>query len=56
MIATELSLNFFVGWPAVMSKDTLELCKVANAPDGLLLLQIYREYTVRPVSPRSERD
>ena len=51
MMATELSLNSFAVWPAVMSKGILDLCKVANAPDGLPLLQIYRGYTVPPTAP-----
>jgi hypothetical protein len=50
MMGTELSLNSLAGWPAVMSKGILDLCKVANAPDGAPLLQIYREYAV-PLSP-----
>jgi len=51
MMATESSLNSLPVWPAVMSKGILDLCKVANAPDGLPLLQIYGEYTVPPVAP-----
>lgn len=55
MMATELSLNSLAVWPAVMSKGILDLYKVANAPDGLPLLQVYREYTVRPASPEIQK-
>jgi len=55
MMATELSLNSFAVWPAVMSKAILDLCEVANAPAGLPLLQIYREYTVPPGSPAIQK-
>jgi hypothetical protein len=55
MMATELSLNSLAVWPAVMSKGILDLCKVANAPDGLPLLQIYRGYTVPPASPAIQK-
>ena len=55
MMATEASLNSLAVWPAVMSKGILDLCKVANAPDGLPLLQIYREYIVRPASPEVQK-
>jgi len=46
MMAVESGVNSLAVWPAVMSKGILDLCKVANAPDGLPLLQIYREYAV----------
>ena len=55
MMATELSLNSLAVWPAVMSKGILDLCRVANAPEGLPLLQIYREYTVGPASPEIQK-
>jgi hypothetical protein len=55
MTATELSLNSLAVWPAVMSKGILDLYKVANAPDGLPLLQIYRGYAVPPASPEIQK-
>ncbi len=54
MMATELKANSDTVWPAVMSKGILDLCKVAQAPDGLPLLQIYQEYMVKPGSPDKE--
>ena len=55
MMAAEASLNSDAVWPAVMSKGILELCRVANAPDGLPLLQTYREYIVRPASSETQK-
>jgi hypothetical protein len=52
MMASELNANAFAVWPAVMSKGILDLCRIANAPDGLPLLQIYQEYSVRPGSDK----
>ena len=54
-MATELSLNSLAGWSAVMSRGILDLCKVANAPDGLPLFQIYREYMLRPASAETQK-
>lgn len=54
MMASELSANSFTVWPAVMSKGILDLCKIANAPDGLPLVQTYQEYGVKPGSPDKE--
>ena len=52
IMASELNVNSFAIWPAVMSKGILDLCRIANAPDGLPLLQIYQEYSVRPGSDK----
>jgi hypothetical protein len=38
-----------------MSKGILDLHRVANAPDGLPLLQIYRGYTVPRASPEIQK-
>lgn len=54
MMATELKANSDTVRPAVVSKGILDLCKVAQAPDGLPLLQIYQEDMVKPGSPDKE--
>jgi hypothetical protein len=55
MMAVELGANSLAVWPAVMSKGILDLCKVANAPDGLPLLQTYQEYIKRPAPSEAEK-
>lgn len=55
MMAVELSVNSVAAWSAVMSRGILDLCKVANAPDGLPLLQIYREYMLRADSEETQK-
>jgi hypothetical protein len=55
MMAAELSVNSLAVWPAVMSKGIFELCRVANAPDGLPLLQIYRAYMVGPAAAETQK-
>jgi len=55
MMATESGANSLAVWPAVMSKGILNLCKVANAPDGLPLLQVYRDYVVAPASSETQK-
>ena len=54
-MAAEAGANSFADWPAVMSKGILDLCKVANAPDGLPLLQVYRTYMVAPASSETPK-
>jgi len=55
MMAAEAGANSLAIWPAVMSKGILDLCKVANARDGLPLLQVYRVYTVAPASSETQK-
>ena len=55
MMAVEAGANSLADWPAIMSKGILDLCKVANAPDGLPLLQVYREYMVAPASSETPK-
>jgi hypothetical protein len=55
MMATESGANCLAVWVAVMSKGILDLCKVAIAPDGLPLLQVYREYMVAPASSETQK-
>jgi hypothetical protein len=53
MMAAEVGANSLAVWPAIMSKGILDLCKVANAPDGLPLLQVYQVFDDHMVAPAS---